>query len=56
MVTEMWLDRLAMLVVRFAKLGIAGDLSSLNRDEQWALYRRLSRLKQEEAHGQPEDS
>lgn len=55
MVTETWLDRLAMLVVRFANLGISGDLNALNLDEQWALYRHLSRLEHEVSHGSRRD-
>jgi hypothetical protein len=44
---ESWLDRLQMLSIRFAHLGLCSDIGSLSVIEAWSLYRFLSRLADE---------
>lgn len=40
---ETWLDRLEMLVVRYAHLGIGGEVASMSLEEKRELYVHLRR-------------
>lgn len=42
--SEIWLERLQMLLVRFSHLGIGADIAAMDLAALWGLYCFLSRL------------